>query len=162
MLFFIWASFDGFTSATEMATGSVSLRVMVSGDAVMPGRKNIWMTLIKSHSVNSDSVKPAGEDAANQAAIKMLSSAERNPATQHFLAPQCGISLDQLGGCCWSQSALTCSVSLLCAALYFCLELHNVSSDYFRDLLVHITAYKLPYCTLMDTSVFLQSCTADV
>ena len=70
------ASFDSCTSATGIATGSVSLRVMLSGDAVISGGKNVDDTdrkLLFQQLLGP--LKPAGEDAANQAAIKVLSSA---------------------------------------------------------------------------------------
>lgn len=44
--------------------------------------RKIWVTLIKMF---QQLHKPAGEDTTNQAAIKVLSSAEWNAATRHFL-----------------------------------------------------------------------------
>ncbi len=127
-----WASSDRCTSATGIATGSVSLRVMVSGDAVMSGgddinKKSPFQQLHKP-------LKPAGEDTINQAAIKVLSSAEWNPATQHFLTPRhqiWPIRRMLLKAVC---PDLSYSISLLCAALY----LHNLSSVYSCDLVIFL------------------------
>lgn len=131
------ASSESCTSATGKATGSASLRVMVSGDTVMPEGEE-WMTLIKSHYFNSYTSRRN-----QQARIQLIKLQLKCPLLPSEIRLRdaswhCGIRFGQLGGCCWRQSDLTCSISLLCAALYFCLNLHNLSSVYPCDLLVFL------------------------
>lgn len=79
---FICASFEICTSAVGMETGSDSLRVMLSGDAVMSAEKKEKekrMTLMKwlYHILTATKpLKPAGDDTARQATITVLSNAE--------------------------------------------------------------------------------------
>lgn len=118
------ASSESCTSATGKATGSVSLRVMVSGDTVMPEGEE-WMTLIKSHYFNSYTSRRN-----QQARIQLIKLQLKCPLLPSEIrlcdaSWHRGIRFGQLGGCCWRQSALTwpavslCSV-LLCISAWIC------------------------------------------
>lgn len=151
---FVGGSFDSCTSATGRATGSVSLRVMVSGGAVMPAWEIWTRSTEKQQFQQLRTQKSAGEEAANQAAIRALSSAEWNPATLPDTAASDSANYEDVveGSPPWPDPQHLSATG--CAALYLCLHLQTLSSIV-PATGWYLCAHKLTFCTFLHTFAYV-------